>query len=51
MKDVTYSELNARGLGFYATLAAIGAVAAIGLAGQVLQMEQARQHHLIILLA
>ena len=32
MKDVTYSELNARGLGFYATLAAIGAVAAIGLA-------------------
>lgn len=31
MKDVTYSELNARGPGFYGTLAAVGAVAGIGL--------------------
>ncbi len=31
MKDVTYSELNARGMGFYGTLAAVGALAVIGL--------------------
>ena len=31
MKDVTYSELNARGMGFYGTLAGVGAVVVIGL--------------------
>ncbi|MBT3239248.1 MAG: polysulfide reductase NrfD [Rhodospirillaceae bacterium] len=31
MKDVTYTELNARGMGFYATLACVGAVVVIGL--------------------
>jgi hypothetical protein len=31
MKDVTYSELNAQGPGFYGVLAAMGAVAGLGL--------------------
>jgi molybdopterin-containing oxidoreductase family membrane subunit len=31
MKNITYSELNARGIGFYGTLAAVGAVVVIGL--------------------